>query len=81
MSLLVILAHPDLAHSRVNKALKEALSSTSVEISDLYAQYPNFDIDIAGEQDKLIKQKAWCFNSPCFGILALPYSSNTLTMC
>ncbi|WP_221272175.1 MULTISPECIES: NAD(P)H-dependent oxidoreductase [unclassified Helicobacter] len=38
MSVLVILAHPNLStQSRVNQALKAALEPTSVAISDLYA--------------------------------------------
>ncbi|WP_199764785.1 NADPH-dependent FMN reductase family protein [Helicobacter bizzozeronii] len=47
MSVLVVLAHPDLAHSRVNYALKEALNSTSAVMSDLYALYPDFKKELA----------------------------------
>ncbi|BDQ26555.1 NAD(P)H-dependent oxidoreductase [Helicobacter heilmannii] len=66
MSVLVVLAHPNLAHSRVNKALREALSSTGVEVSDLYALYPDFKINVASEQDKLVKAKHIVLQFPMF---------------
>ncbi|WP_104749404.1 NAD(P)H-dependent oxidoreductase [Helicobacter cynogastricus] len=66
MSILVVVAHPDLTNSRVNKALKVALEPTGVIISDLYALYPNFNIDIQGEQAKLIKAKHIVFQFPMF---------------
>lgn len=80
MSVLVVLAHPNLAHSRVNKALREALSSTGVEVSDLYALYPDFKINVASEQDKLVKAKHIVLQFPMFWYSALPCLSNTLTM-
>ncbi|GMB91722.1 NAD(P)H-dependent oxidoreductase [Helicobacter ailurogastricus] len=67
MSILVVLAHPNLStQSRVNKALKVALEPMGVTISDLYALYPDFKIDIASEQDKLIKAKSLVFQFPMF---------------
>ncbi|BCZ18688.1 putative NAD(P)H oxidoreductase YrkL [Helicobacter sp. NHP19-012] len=66
MSVLVVVAHPDLAQSRVNKALKEALSPTSVEVNDLYALYPDFKINVACEQDKLVKAKHIVLQFPMF---------------
>jgi glutathione-regulated potassium-efflux system ancillary protein KefF len=53
---LVILAHPDLARSRVNRALARAareLPATDVEVRDLYALYPDFVIDVEAEQHAL----------------------------
>lgn len=48
---LVVLAHPDLEHSRINAALASAARTTSgVEVRDLQALYPDFRIDVAEEQ-------------------------------
>lgn len=52
--LLVLLAHPDLAHSRVQRALAEAAAALPrVELRDLYALYPDYLIDVAAEQAAL----------------------------
>lgn len=51
MKTLVIVAHPDLANSRVNKAWAEALSKQpDVTVRDLTALYPDMNIDILEEQ-------------------------------
>ena len=53
---LVLLAHPDLARSRVNRALAaqaRQLPPETVEVRDLYALYPDFVIDLAAEQAAL----------------------------
>lgn len=53
---LVLVAHPDIARSRVNRALAaqaRQLPPESVEVRDLYALYPDFDIDVAAEQAAL----------------------------
>jgi glutathione-regulated potassium-efflux system ancillary protein KefF len=53
---LVLVAHPDIARSRVNRALAaqaHQLPPASVEVRDLYALYPDFDIDVAAEQAAL----------------------------
>jgi glutathione-regulated potassium-efflux system ancillary protein KefF len=50
---LVILAHSDLARSRVNRALAQAargLPPADVEVRDLYALYPDYVIDVEAEQ-------------------------------
>lgn len=50
-SILVLAAHPDLRHSRVNRALMQAgLSLSNVTVRDLYALYPDHLIDAAAEQ-------------------------------
>ena len=53
----VLVAHPDLAHSRVSRALlgaaRAAGRSGAVEVDDLYARYPDYLIDAAAEQDRL----------------------------
>lgn len=49
--ILVVLAHPDLAASRVNRAMVEAVRDLpGVTVHDLYAAYPDGRIDVAREQ-------------------------------
>ena len=53
---LVLVAHPDIARSRVNRALAaqaRLLPSADVEVRDLYALYPDYLIDIEAEQAAL----------------------------
>lgn len=49
MKTTVLIFHPDLAHSRVNQALQRGLGD-DLEVRDLYALYPDFQIDVAAEQ-------------------------------
>ncbi len=56
--ILVLVAHPDLARSRVSHALLGAARATaesdrSIEVDDLYARYPDYAIDSAAEQARL----------------------------
>jgi glutathione-regulated potassium-efflux system ancillary protein KefF len=50
--ILVLAAHPDLRHSRVNHRLMQSAASagSQVQVRDLYALYPDFDIDVPAEQ-------------------------------
>ena len=53
---LVLLAHPDLSQSRVNRRLAQAVRSLNddrIEVRDLYARYPDYAIDVAAEQAAL----------------------------
>ena len=53
---LVLVAHPDIARSRVTRALAaqaRLLPSADVEVRDLYALYPDYLIDIEAEQAAL----------------------------
>jgi glutathione-regulated potassium-efflux system ancillary protein KefF len=50
---LVLLAHPQLEHSRVSRALAAAARTAGVEVRDLYALYPDYLIDVAAEQAAL----------------------------
>ena len=53
---LVLVAHPDIARSRVNRALAaqaRLLPSEAVEVRDIYALYPDYVIDIEAEQAAL----------------------------
>lgn len=63
--ILLLLAHPDLEHSRVHAALRQALARHSAgtrpaddagarwQLRDLYALYPDYCIDVAAEQAAL----------------------------
>jgi len=54
---LVLVAHPELEHSRVGRALMQAASAVpppaEVEVRDLYARYPDYLVDVAAEQAAL----------------------------
>ncbi len=55
---LVLLAHPDLSHSRVNRRMARAaraLEPAGVEVRDLYALYPDYAIDVPIEQAALAR--------------------------
>lgn len=50
-SILVLAAHPDLRHSRVNRVLMQAAQSfANATVRDLYALYPDHVIDVSTEQ-------------------------------
>lgn len=53
--ILVIVAHPSMQHSRVNRMLTRAATRAHprVEVRDLYALYPDYLIDAAAEQARL----------------------------
>lgn len=59
-AVLVIAAHPDLARSRVNRALGEAARAAggAVAVRDLYALYPDFVVDVEAEQAALAEAQA-----------------------
>ena len=53
---LVLLAHPDLRHSRVTRALMAAMQpmqGSDLAVRDLYALYPDYVIDVPAEQAEL----------------------------
>jgi len=57
---LVLVAHPDLARSRVNRALAaqaRLLPSEAVEVRDVYALYPDYVIDVEAEQAALAQAR------------------------
>ena len=64
MKTLIILAHPDIAGSRVNRRWKDEIlkHADKFELHELYSLYPNFKIDVAKEQkllethDKIVLQ-------------------------
>ncbi|MBA2675504.1 NAD(P)H-dependent oxidoreductase [Ramlibacter sp.] len=49
----VLAAHPNWRDSRVNRRLLEAArAAPGVRVQDLYASYADYDIDVAGEQER-----------------------------
>ncbi len=65
--ILVLFAHPDLARSRVNRRLLEAVSDLDgVTVHDLYEAYPDLDIDVAHEQSLLAAHDAVVLQHPFY---------------
>ena len=53
-STYVLAAHPDWRESRVNRRLAEAAGGIAgVRLNDLYASYPDYDVDVAAEQARV----------------------------
>ncbi|MEY8462899.1 NAD(P)H-dependent oxidoreductase [Streptococcus merionis] len=64
---IVIIAHPNLKESRVNKALANAAEKVdSVYIHNLYDLYPDGHINVASEQEILTKFKHIVFQFPLY---------------
>lgn len=67
MNTLIVVAHPNLQHSRVNRALVEAIQQeTDITIHDLYAAYPDGKIDVEREQELLDRHDRIIFQYPLF---------------
>ncbi|MGC9931104.1 NAD(P)H-dependent oxidoreductase [Priestia aryabhattai] len=67
MKTLVILAHPNLASSRINKAWAERLKKEeNVYVHDLYANYPDFKIDVEKEQELVVQFDRIVFQFPFY---------------
>lgn len=65
-SVLVLCAHPELAQSRVNRALMDAAarSGDGVVLRDLYALYPDYLIDVPAEQALLAQARLVVWQHP-----------------
>ncbi|MBK7857426.1 MAG: NAD(P)H-dependent oxidoreductase [Archangiaceae bacterium] len=64
---LVILAHPVLERSQVNRRLAEAVSGLEgVTVHDLYERYPTLRIDVKHEQRLLDAHQAVVFQHPFY---------------
>ena len=63
---LVIAAHPQLEHSRINRRLMQAAadSAGTVQVRDLYALYPDYLIDIEAEQALLASARLIVWQHP-----------------
>ena len=62
---LLIVGHPDLSQSKANAALVDAVRDLAhVTVHDLYATYPDFQIDVAAEQALLAEHDVIVFQHP-----------------
>lgn len=68
MKILHLVFHPDLTSSRVNKAWKRQLDESGkiTTSRDMYAEYPNFDIDVEKEQMLLLKHDRIVLQFPIY---------------
>src|SRR5258705_2687374 len=65
--ILVLLAHPVLERSRVNRRLVDAVRGLEgVTIHDLYEVYPTLDIDVRREQELLLEHDVAVFQHPFY---------------
>ena len=63
--ILVLLAHPDLRHSRVSRQLAERLAGApGVRLRDLYALYPDYWIDVEAERAALLPARLLVWLQP-----------------
>jgi len=64
---LILFVHPALQKSRVNRQLIGALEGLEgVTVNDLYEAYPDFDIDVAREQELLVAHDVIVFQHPFY---------------
>lgn len=67
MNILVLLAHPSIERSEVNRPMAEVAAGVDgVTLVDLYAEYPGFEIDIDREQRRLLAHDAIVFLHPLY---------------
>lgn len=65
--ILVLLAHPVLERSRVNRRLVDAVRDLDgVTVHDLYEVYPTLDIDVRREQQLLLDHDVAVFQHPFY---------------
>lgn len=67
---LVLVAHPQMEHSRVNRRMQRAARSAAqaaggrIEVRDLYALYPDYWIDVAAERARLARARLVVWQHP-----------------
>ena len=68
MKNLIIIAHPDMASSHANKAWREVAKKQAdkFDIHEIYAAYPNGEIDIAREQELLLSHDKIIIQFPLY---------------
>ncbi len=74
MRVLHLVFHPDLASSRVNRIWREQIvaSGKVSESRDLYAEYPDFRIDVGREQQMLLDHDRIVLQFPFYWYSATP---------
>jgi glutathione-regulated potassium-efflux system ancillary protein KefG len=64
---LILFAHPALEKSRVNRHLFRAPEDVpGVTLVDLYEEYPDFQIDVRREQERLLEHDVIAFQHPFY---------------
>lgn len=68
MKIIIILAHPNINQSVVNKAWVEAVEKNNPDITvhDIYKSYPDWNIDVVAEQVLLEKYDRIIFQYPLY---------------
>ena len=65
MKILVVLAHPHIDNSRINRTWKERLlKEDNVTVVDLYELYSDKEVDVELEQKKLVEHDRIVFQFP-----------------
>jgi len=65
--IMVLFAHPSPNRSEANRPLVEAARAVEgVTLVDLYAEYPDFEINIDREQERLLANDVICFLHPLY---------------
>ena len=65
--ILVLLAHPSLGRSEVNRPMADAVRGVDgITLVDLYGEYPSFQIDIDREQKRLLSHDVVVFQHPLY---------------
>lgn len=63
---LLLFAHPALEKSRVNRPLADVARASGVTFHDLYEAYPDFDVDVGAEQQRLLDHDVLVFQHPFY---------------
>lgn len=66
MRKLVIIIHPDMENSVVNRMWKNALINEQIDVVDLNELYPDRNIDVAREQERLMSYDTIVFQFPLY---------------
>lgn len=65
--ILILFAHPAFHKSKINKALIESvLHEPGITVNNLYEKYPDFYIDIVGEQQVLLEHDIIVWQHPFY---------------
>ncbi|PSW19210.1 glutathione-regulated potassium-efflux system ancillary protein KefG [Photobacterium sanctipauli] len=65
--ILVIYAHPDPQESVANREMLEAITNLpNVTVHDIYAEYPDFFIDVAAERERVLAHDILVFQHPLY---------------
>lgn len=66
-SILILFAHPRFEKSRANRALLDGLQGQDgITVHDLYEEYPDFNVDVAREQELLLAHRIIVWHYPLF---------------